>query len=189
MKLIICLFLCFFSLVRADAEKARATLEAIIRKDGSVPIATQPILYNHATSPKERLTEAEIAIRRERFKTDWPEFLRKFTEDPPPQKGPGLETGGKRIIKSNTFWKEFFSGSSSDEVMRAADTWTGNLLNTVKTQQAIANLEQDSAKRSRMIGRLERAEKDLTAWRKVDRESGRARRLLAGSLVDLVAPL
>lgn len=176
MKRFLLLFALLTAPLFADAEKARVALEAIVRKDQVVSVNTPSIRF------ADTLSAAERQLRNDRLAKEWPEFLRRFTE------ATANSTDG-RALKAAAFWKEFFTGSSSDDVMRGADRWTAGLLGALKSQRAKVELEPDSAIRSRMLARIDRAAKDIEAWRANGNESHRARSNLGASLVDLIAPL
>lgn len=178
-------FLLLFALIAAplfaqEAEKARAALEAIVRKDQVVSVNVPRIRVSPDLPYAQHPTPDQLKMRAERLAKDWPEFLRRFTES--------AATEG-RALKAGVYWKEFFTGSSSDDVMRGADRWTASLIQALKTQRPIVEMETDAAIRSRMLGRIDRVTKDLNDWRLNGPESRRARSNLGGSLPDLIAPL
>lgn len=179
MRTLIVAMLCFVAspLFSQQAEASRAAIEAIIRKDKPVSI----------TAPRVRapyLSTEEVKIRQQRAERDWPDFLRNYTEA-----ASGPNENGSRILKSSVFWREFFGSMTSDDIIRGVDSWTLTLKTQIAYERKKVELEPDVTLRSRMISRLETAEKDLDSWRANDRDSGRARHALSMSLKALIAPL
>jgi hypothetical protein len=165
-----------------QAEACRAALEEVIRKDGYVSLTAPAVSWG--SSIKNRPSEAELIDRKARVARDWPDFLRRYTEPVTT-----TQSSMRRLLRSNVFWKEFFNGMTSDDIMRGVDTWTHPLLHAIAAQRKLIEMETDITLRARMISRLETAKADIEKWHENSLDSRRARTAMGGSIKGLIAPL